>query len=230
MVLQFLSRKIACLSCEDDDSKNHRSPKTFDALLILSIMIFLRMFFTAKYAKFVLSFFVLGFSFFLVYSLFSGLKKKAFEGLGFDDVQSAEVNIQNLSFVQTEAGLVSWSLDAKGAALTEKGRQGLLKNVSVSIPYGNQQTLFLKGDEGAVDTEKKEFSLWKNTGLMSVDLKNGYTLRTRGMEWRASQREIVSQGEAMIMGPQIEINGNSLRVSVDKQEMIVIGDVRALVY
>jgi len=205
---------------------------TFDALLTMPIMIFLHMFFTQRYAKFVLSFFVLGFSFFLVYSysLFSGLKKKAFEDLGFDDVQNAEVNIQNLSFVQTEAGLVSWSLDAKGAALTEKGRRGLLKDVSVSIPYGNQQTLFLEGDEGAVDTEKKEFSLWKNTGLMSVDLKNGYTLHTRGLAWHASGREIVSQGEAMITGSQIEINGNALRVSVDKQEMIVIGDVRALVY
>ncbi|MEC4677835.1 MAG: LPS export ABC transporter periplasmic protein LptC, partial [Nitrospirota bacterium] len=132
--------------------------------------------------------------------------------------------------VQTEAGLISWALDASGAALTEKGQKGLLKNVSVSIPYGNEQTLFLKGDEGAVDTEKKEFSLWKNTDLMSVDLKNGYTLHTRGIEWRASQREIVSQGEAMITGSQIEINGNSLRVSLDKQEMIIIGDVRALVH
>ncbi len=202
----------------------------FDALLILPIMIFLHMFFYQGYAKFVLSFFVLGFSFFLVYSLFSGLKKKVFEDLGVDDAQNAEVNIQNLSFVQTEAGLVSWSLDAKGAALTEKGRKGLLRDVSVSIPYGDQQTLFLKGDEGAVDTEKKAFSLWKNTGLMSVDLENGYTLRTRGIEWRASQREIVSQGEATIVGSQIEINGNSLRVSVDKQEMVIIGDVRAVVH
>jgi len=202
----------------------------FDALLILPIMIFLHMFLTQRYAKFVLSFFVLGFSFFLIYSLFSGLKKKAFEGLGFDDAQKAEVNIQNLSFVQTEAGLVSWSLDAKGAALTEKGRRGLLRDVSVAIPYGDEQTLYLKGDEGSVDTEKKEFSLWKNTGLMSVDLENGYTLHMRGLEWHASQREIVSQGEATITGAEIEINGNALRVSVDKQEMVVIGDVRALVH
>lgn len=188
------------------------------------------MFFTSQHAKFVLPFFVLGFSLFLIYSLFSGLKEKTFEGLGLDRIQEAEVNIRDLSFVQTEAGKVSWSLDATGAALTEKGQKGLLKNVSVTIPYGNQQALFLKGDEGAVDTEKKEFSLWKKTGVMSVALENGYMLYTRGLEWRASQREIVSQGEAQITGGQIEINGNTLHVSIDKQEMVIIGDVKALVY
>lgn len=193
-------------------------------------MIFLYMISTQKYAKFGLSFFALGFSFFLVYSLFAGLKKKAFEGFDLGGTQDAEISIQDLSFVQTEKGLVSWALDASGAALREKGQKALLKNVSVTIPYGNQKELFLKGDEGAVDTEKKEFSIWKNTGLMSVVLEDGYTLHTRGLQWHAARREIVSQGEALITGAQIEINGNALRISVDKQEMIITGDVKALVY
>ena len=132
--------------------------------------------------------------------------------------------------MQTETGLVSWSLDASEADLTEKGRKALLKNVSVTIPYGDQQQLFLKGDEGAVDTENKAFSLWKKTGLMTVELEKGYTLHTRGLQWHESEREIVSQGEARITGTRIEIHGNSLRVSVDRQEMVIIGDVQALVH
>lgn len=215
---------------EKQDFKNRSVRVIKHALLVLSIMVLLCMISTRKYAKFVLSFFVVGFSLFLVFSLFSGLKKKAFQDFGLDDAQEAEVRIQKLSFVQTETGLMSWSLDASEADLTEKGKKALLKNVSVTIPYGDQQQLFLKGDEGAVDTEKKAFSLWKKTGLMAVELENGYTLHTRGLQWHEPGREIVSQGAARITGAQIEIDGNSLRVSVDRQEMTIIGDVKASVH
>lgn len=178
----------------------------------------------------VLPFFVMVFSLFLLFSLFSGLSKKEFKGLRFGGAGEAEVTIKKLSFVQTETDRLSWTLDAVGADLSEKGQKALLKDVSVTIPYGDAQTLYLTGDEGTVDTEKKEFSLWKKTGLMTVQFENGYTLQTSGLEWHEAQREIVSQGEALITGSRIEINGNSLRISVDMQEMTVIGNVKALVY
>ncbi len=183
-----------------------------------------------KYSKSILPFFVSGFLIFLVFSLFVGLKKKTFQGLAIDVAQTAEVQIKGLSFTQTETGQLSWELVATEAVLTEKGQKALLQNISVTIPYGSGSTLSLQGDEGFVDTENKDFSLWKKTGLMTINLENGYTLQTSGLKWNASQRKIISDGKASISGRSMSVDGNSLSVSMDNQEMTVIGDVKALVH
>ncbi|MFQ5587880.1 MAG: LPS export ABC transporter periplasmic protein LptC [Nitrospiria bacterium] len=183
-----------------------------------------------KYSRLLLSFFVAGFLVFLMFSLFTGLKNKQFKGNDAEVAQETEVSIKELSFTQTDTGRLSWSLVAAQAALTEKGRKGLLENISVTIPYGRDAMLSLEGDEGFVDTEKKAFSLWKKRGLMTVDFENGYTLRTAGLKWNESKREIISDGKAFISGEKISIDGNALRVSIDNQEMTVIGDVKALVH
>ncbi len=167
---------------------------------------------------------------FLVISLYSGLKKKEIKGFFEDVAKQTEVTIKDLSFVQTETGVLSWVLNAKGAVSSEAGGKTMLENVSVTIPYGDAAQLHLEGDEGLVDTTKKEFSLRKKSGLMTVDLGNGFTIETQGFIWNESHREIVSEGKASIYGSQINIDGDVLRVDVDTQEMTVIGDVKALVY
>ncbi len=184
----------------------------------------------SKYSKPFLPFFAAGFLFFLAISLFGGLKKKTFQGMNPDFNQNAEVNIRELSFVQTETGLLSWSLIATEAAMMKKGQETHLENVSVRIPYGDDLTLLLKGDHGLVDVDQKAFALWKKTGLMTVDLQNGYTLQMAGLKWNESGREIISDGKALITGPKITVDGNLLKVSVDSQEMTVIGDVKAMVH
>lgn len=183
-----------------------------------------------KYSRFILPVFITGFLIFLVFSLFSGLKKKEFKGFLDDVAKQAEVTIKDLSFVQTETGALSWALKAEGAVLSEAGGKTLLENVSITLPYGDTSELYLEGDEGLVDTTKKAFSIRKKSGLMTVDLGNGFTIKTQGFIWNESHREIVSEGRAFIYGSQINIDGDVLRVDVDTQEMTIIGDVKALVY
>ncbi len=182
-----------------------------------------------KFPRYVLPFFGIGFSAFLAFSLFSGLKKGRSVGSNYLSPQKAMVEIKSLSFVQTETGALSMALDAAGAVISENGQKSVLKKVAVTIPYGNDSELKLKGDEGVIDAGKKEFSLWKKTGLMTVELENGYTLRTSGLKWSEAQGQIVSQGPAYISGSHVKIDGNSLKISVENQEMTVIGDVKALV-
>lgn len=171
-----------------------------------------------------------GFFVFLAFSFSSALKKKTFRVSNDAFDGNAEVRIKELSFAQTEIGETAWTVKAVQAELSEKGKKALLKNVSVTIPYGDGYHLRLEGDEGVVNQDEKNFSIWKKTGVMTVDLDHGYTLQTSGLQWNERQRVIASQGAAHISGAQVEMDGKRIEISVDKQEMTLFGNVKALVY
>ena len=166
---------------------------------------------------------------FLAFSLSVGLRKNQADPPPGRFQGEADIQVKTLSFVQTEKGQPAWALRALQADLAEEGQKARLRNVRVTVPYGAGYQLTLAGDEGEIDRERSGFSLWKNGGFMTVDLDHGYTLRTSGLRWDARRGVLVSQGPAHIAGSRLTMDGNRIVISLDRQEVTLAGDVKALV-
>lgn len=142
----------------------------------------------------------------------------------------ADVKIDQFTFVQTHNGSKEWELKADRAEVFEEDQKAYLQKVAVTMNTPQGLRLTLDGDEGILDTQKKDFSLKKNTDPMIIRLSNGYTIKTSGLKWSNAEREIITEGPAHISGSQIEIDGKELKVKVENQEVILSGDVKAVVY
>ncbi len=142
----------------------------------------------------------------------------------------ADTRVQSFSFVQTGEGNSSWTLRASEAELFEKIQIARLRDITATMPYGNEGQVLIKGDTGEISSDKKDFFIRKNKGLMTIELKNRYSVETSGLRWNEGQRVLFSQGPVHISGLGAEIDGNELAILVDEEEMTVIGDVKALVY
>lgn len=147
-----------------------------------------------------------------------------------DTGRKSDVNISKFSFVQTHQGERDWELKAEQAEVFEKEQKAHLKTIVVTLQTPQGLELKLDGDEGTIDTFKKDFTLRKKNELMVIQLSNGYTIKTSGLKWFNDQREMITEGAAHISGPQVEIDGKELKVEVENQEVTVSGDVQAWVY
>jgi len=167
---------------------------------------------------------------FLVFSLFSGLKKRNVSAVFEYDGGGADVGISRFSFVQTHDGRPEWALRAEHAEMFEKQQKATLRDVKVTIHSRNGWPLKLEGDEGIIDTAKKDFSLVKKTTLMEIVLENGYVIKTSGLMWTNKSRALATEGYATLSGPHIEVEGAELRWLLDQQELVVSGDVKAVLF
>jgi len=167
---------------------------------------------------------------FLSFSLVSSFKKRNFTSVITDTGIKSDVKISRFSFIETHEGERDWELQAEQAEVFEKEQKANLKTVAVTMQTPQGLELKVEGDEGAIDTSKKDFSLRKKSEPMVIHLDNGFTIKTSGIKWFNDQREMITEGAAHISGPQVEIDGKELKVAVENQEVTVSGDVQAWVY
>ena len=173
---------------------------------------------------------IMGSLVFLSLSLMTSFKKRSFPVTLTDGAGKADVKIGQFSFVQTHEGARDWELKADRAEIYEKDQKAFLEKVAVTLSTPQGLELKIEGDEGTIDTSKKDFFWRKKEGEMVIQLNNGYTVMTPALRWFNDRREIVTEGPAHISGPQIEIQGKELTMTVEDQVMTVSGDVQASIY
>ncbi len=167
---------------------------------------------------------------FLAFSVTSTLKNRALPPMTTASNSEADIRVRSFSFVQTGERNSSWTLRASEAELFEKTHLAQLREITATMPYGDEGQILIEGDTGEIASDKKNFFIRKNEGLMRIDLENRYSVETPGLRWNEEKRTLFSQGPVHISGLEAEINGNELAILVDKGEMIVVGDVKALVH
>lgn len=181
-------------------------------------------------SKQILLLFVTAFLVFLFFSMVFSLKKRGLPVALNRGPEKADVSVKAFSFVQTHEGAKEWELTAERAEVYERDHQAFLEKIAVTIQTPQGWELNLEGDEGTIDTEKKDFFLKKKSEWMAIRLSNGYTIKTPAVRWLNDEKKIVTEGPAHISGPRIEIDGKELTVGVEDQEVTVSGDVQASVY
>ena len=136
-----------------------------------------------------------------------------------------DAGIDQFSFKQSKAGAVQWHVEAQRAHMTEAEHRAVLEDVHVTL-YGQKGwELKLSGDEGTIDTVRKNFTLVRRNGTIPVQLQNGYTIHTNHLNWEDERHEVSTQDPVTITGQGMEITGRGLVGKLDTEEFRILDDV-----
>jgi LPS export ABC transporter protein LptC len=123
------------------------------------------------------------------------------------------------------SGAVQWHVQAERAHMTEAEHQAVLEDVHVTLYGQNGWELKLSGDEGTIDTTKKNFTLRRRNGTIPVHLQSGYTIYTNHLNWEEDRREVSTRDPVTIIGQGMEITGRGLIGQLDSEEFKILDDV-----
>jgi lipopolysaccharide export system protein LptC len=167
---------------------------------------------------------------FLVYLLTSQVEsEQAPAGPVQSRLEHADAGIDQFTFTQSRSGMVQWQVEAQHARLFETENRAALENVRVTLHGPTGRELQLEGDEGTIDTVKKNFVLTKRTGTIAVRLENGYTINTNHLAWTDARREVTTADAVTITGNGLEVTGRGLIGKLDIEEFQILEDVHVAI-
>jgi lipopolysaccharide export system protein LptC len=141
-------------------------------------------------------------------------------------LEKADAGIDQFTFTQSKDGSVRWQVQAQRARVFEGEKRALLENVQVTLFGQKGWELKLKGDEGTIDTEKRDFLLAKRTGTIAVELGSGYTIYTNHLSWADDRREISTRDPVQISGHGLDVTGLGFIGKLDTEEFKVLENVQ----
>lgn len=141
-------------------------------------------------------------------------------------LSQADAGVNQFTFLQSRAGALQWQVQAQHARMSEANNQAVLDHVEVTLYGANGWELRLKGDEGTIDTSKKNFLLVRRDGPIIVELQNRYTIYTNHLAWIDERQEIQTDDPVTLSGHGIEVKGRGLIGKLDSEEFKVLEDVR----
>ena len=140
-------------------------------------------------------------------------------------MERADAGIDQFTFTQSKDGAVQWRVQAQKARVFETEKQAVLEDVQVTLFGRKGWELRLSGDEGKIDTEKRDFQLAKRDGVMTIEFENGYTVYTNHLVWADARREISTRDHVQIVGHGLRIDGQGFEGRLDKEEFRILDDV-----
>jgi lipopolysaccharide export system protein LptC len=146
------------------------------------------------------------------------------------DFERADARIERFTFMQTKDGAVQWEVRAQKARLFEGENRAVLDRVHITL-YGDRGREFsLEGDEGTLDTVKKNFVLSNRTDPIAVHTESGYTIYTNHLAWNEERGEITTAEPVTITGHGLHVNGRGLIGKVQSEEFQVLEDVHVEIH
>lgn len=140
-------------------------------------------------------------------------------------LERADAGIDQFTFMQSRAGAVQWEVRAQHARVFEAENRAVLDQVQVTLYGMKGRELRLEGDEGTIDTAKRDFMLARRIGLIAVQLESGYTIYTNHLAWADASREISTGDPVTISGHGLEVTGLGMVGKLDTEEFQVLKDV-----
>ena len=93
-------------------------------------------------------------------------------------INQADAIISKFTFTQTKGNKVQWQVDAQQARLFEQEKKAILDNVEVTL-FGIQgREMTVRGDEGTLNTDTKNFVLTNRWEPLVIYTESGYTIYT----------------------------------------------------
>ena len=134
--------------------------------------------------------------------------------------------MKDFTFLQSRNGVVQWEVRAERAYIVEAEHRAVLETVTV-ILYGREgRELLLKGEQGTIDTQSRDFVVANRDRPLTVEFEGGYTVYTTRLGWADARREVYTDEAVTIVGQGMDVTGQGLIARLDSNEFQVQHDVR----
>jgi LPS export ABC transporter protein LptC len=143
--------------------------------------------------------------------------------------ERSDGGIDQFRFTRSRAGAVQWEVHAERARMFEAENRARLEQVRVTLYGAKGWELKLEGDEGTVDTIKKDFVLVNYAAPIEVQLESGYTINTNHLAWRDADRTIRTDDPITIYGNGLEVKGRGFVGKLDTEEFKILEDVHVAI-
>ncbi|MGQ0812831.1 MAG: LPS export ABC transporter periplasmic protein LptC [Nitrospiraceae bacterium] len=163
---------------------------------------------------------------FLAYLLFTRTESVPALKAAPNGFERADATIKEFAFTQTKSGVVQWEVRAQHARLFEGESRAVLERVHVTLLGPQGRELSLEGDEGMLDTARKDFILSNRSDPIKIETESGYTIYSNHLSWSDERREISTTAPVTISGHGLQVNGRGLVAKPDVEEFQVLEDVR----
>lgn len=144
-------------------------------------------------------------------------------------VERSDAGIDQFRFTRSRAGAVQWEVQAERARVFEAENRARLEQVRVTLFGAKGWELKLEGDEGIIDTLKKDFVLVKHASLIVVQLESGYTINTNHLAWKDEDRTIRTDDPITIYGNGLKVKGRGFVGKLDTEEFSILEDVHVAI-
>ncbi len=155
-----------------------------------------------------------------------GVKEQPKEPIPKRDPIDANQALSQVTFVQTRNGVKELEINAKEAQLFEGNQTARFKKLLVTTS-GKSGAMTISGDLGLLDMDGKKFTIEKETSPVSVSLGNGYLVKTDSLKWSSAEKLIETDAQVTVVGPNIAISGEGLRVFTERSEWMILKNVQA---
>ena len=137
----------------------------------------------------------------------------------------ASLSIGKIRQTATRDGKKQWSLEASSARYLENEKKVILKELSVTFFLKNQQEVYLKADQGVLQTDTNDIEFTGNV----VITKDNYKMKAASLNYENSRRVIFSHDPVNISSDSAELSGNSISYDLNSNKIVMTGKVKAAI-
>ena len=134
----------------------------------------------------------------------------------------ADMSIGKIHQTSTRDGRLEWSLDASSANYIQDKKAVIFKDISVIFYLKDNRKIFLKADEGTLNTDSNDIEVAGNVVIQNQD----YKMVTEKLNYRHEQRLIVTKNRIKISGTAGNIAANALEFDLNTSNVELTGDVK----
>ena len=137
--------------------------------------------------------------------------------------EGANLSIGKIRQTATRNGRKEWSLEANSGQYIETENKIILKELAVTFFLENGGEVYLKADQGSLQTETNDIEF---SGNVVINNK-AYTMNTERLNYQHDRRVIFSNAPVHISGDSAELSADSVSYDLNIDKIVLTGQVEA---
>jgi LPS export ABC transporter protein LptC len=134
------------------------------------------------------------------------------------EVSSGEkAKMESLSLTEIEEGGLRWKLKATKAEYLTSRDEIRIRDVYLEFYGSDQQTVYLWGKVGLVNTKTRDLVIKGDVKLQKGDV----TIYTPEIQYFQKDRTLVAPDDVLLEGPQAQVLGKDLHIDLTKKYLVL---------
>jgi LPS export ABC transporter protein LptC len=139
--------------------------------------------------------------------------------------EGANLSLGKIRQTATRDGKKEWSLEADSANYMEAENKVDLKNLSVVYFLEDNREVYLKADQGILQTDTNDIEFSGNVVIRNEE----YRMKTEHLNYEHGQRIIICDQSIRILGQGAELTAESAKYDLTADKIVLEGNVVATI-